>query len=91
MSGNGEFSSPINFPCDFVVKVMGNADKEFVKSVINRFKRHFKDLDENKIIRRNSKDHNYLSLTITVYAENQAQLDSLYQELSDAPEVLVAL
>jgi uncharacterized protein len=91
MSGNGEFSSPINFPCDFVVKVMGNANQEFIDSVINRFKRHFNDLDENKIVRRNSKDHNYVSLTVTVYAENQAQLDSLYQELSDAPEVLVAL
>ena len=34
---------------------------------------------------------NYLSITVTIEAISQAQLDAIYQDLTDCPEVIMAL
>jgi uncharacterized protein len=86
-----ESSSPIKFPCDFMVKIMGKANSQFEERVINIVLRHFPDTDLQSIKKRASRDNNYLSLSITVHPENKAQLDGLYQELTNAEEVLFAL
>jgi len=91
MSNEQETSSPIKFPCDFIVKIMGKANTQFEERVINIILRHFPDNDLQSIKKRSSRDNNYLSLSITVHPENQAQLDELYQELTNAEEVLFAL
>jgi len=90
-SKEDQLSSPIKFPCDFVVKVMGKSDPQFETRVLNIMRKHFPDFGQQQISKRPSKDHNYLSLSITVFVKNKQQLDILYQELSAAPEVLVAL
>ena len=86
-----EHSSPIQFPCDFVVKVMGKAHDEFEKTVYTIIKKHFPDIADNSIKQRHSKDRNYLALSITVHAESKQQLDSLYQDLSSNNQIIMAL
>lgn len=86
-----EEKSPIEFPCDFIVKVLIHANDDHEEKVINIALRNFPKLDVNTITKRSSKDDNYWSLTITVYAENKAQLDKLYTELSGTEEVIMAL
>ena len=81
----------LKFPCDFSVKVMGKKDEAFETAVFAIVKQHFPDIKENAIKQRDSKKGNYLALTITVHAEDKASLDKLYQALTDAPEVLMAL
>lgn len=83
--------SLIEFPCDFIIKVMGKADKQFEERVINIVLRHYPDVDLEKMVKRPSRDNNFMAITLTVKAENKAQLDALYHELSDAEEVLFAL
>jgi uncharacterized protein len=86
-----EYSSPIQFPCDFDIKIMGHATADFTQKATTIIKHHFPSFKQDQIKTRNSKDNNYIALTLTVKAENQTQLDSCYQELSTSPDVIMAL
>ena len=90
-SGNGEYSSPISFPCDFSLKVMGKSSAEFVNRVIAIVRQHFPNFNEAQLQKRFSQFTHYISLTVTVHAESQEQLDNLYRQLSSTPEILVVL
>lgn len=84
-------SSPLSFPCDFIIKVFGEASDEFEINVLTIIRKHIQELRENAIRTRYSKDKKYLALTITVYAESQEQLDEVYRELHTCPKVLMTL
>ncbi|MDF1795737.1 MAG: DUF493 domain-containing protein [Coxiellaceae bacterium] len=86
-----QHSSPIQFPCDFVLKVMGKQQDSFKQAVLKHIQKHYPDIKESDLSERPSKDGNYLALTVTVHAESQDDLDKLYQDLSSDPEVLMAL
>jgi len=86
-----ESSSPIEFPCDFIVKVIGNNETSFKELVLGIVEKHFPDYQSELVTSRPSKDDNYLAITITVHAKNKEELDALYQELTHCQEVLIAL
>lgn len=83
--------SLIQFPCDFTIKVMGKNNDSFEDTVLMIVRKHFPEFGNGHLLKRLSKDSNYLSLTITIHPLNKDQLDQLYYELSSAPEVLIAL
>ncbi len=91
MTHEKELDLKIQFPTEFTVKVLGKNTPEFETTALSLTRKIFPTLTENAITQRTSKDKNYLSLSITVFAENQAQLDALYQSLTDAPEIIAAL
>lgn len=80
-----------NFPCDFPVKIMGQATADFRSLVLGIVTRHFGPLAPDRIEERPSANGKYLSLTVTVHASSKAELDALYQELTSHSQVLVAL
>jgi uncharacterized protein len=79
------------FPCDFPVKIMGQATDEFRSLVLGIVARHFGPLEPDRIEERPSANGRYLSLTCTVRAGSKAELDALYMELTSCSQVLVAL
>jgi putative lipoic acid-binding regulatory protein len=81
----------IEFPCDFPIKVMGAARDGFAQAVAEVVRKHGPDFDAATMEMRPSKAGNYLSLTCTIRAVSQAQLDALYRELSGHPMVKVVL
>jgi putative lipoic acid-binding regulatory protein len=83
--------SLLEFPCDFPVKVMGAAVEGFAQTMADVVCRHAPDFDPTSIEMRPSKAGNYLSVTCTIRAVSQAQLDALYRELSAHPLVKVVL
>ena len=91
MSDQPEQTSPISFPCDFTIKVVGKADDAFEHTVLTLVRKHFPTFGNENYRKRLSKDANYLALSITVHADSKAQLDELYQALSNTPEVMMAL
>lgn len=91
MTDENETSSPLTFPCDFPIKVMGKSTAAFEEKVINIILHTFPTIDLGTVTRRYSKDNNYLALTVVVHAESKAQLDQVYQALTDAEEVLMSL
>lgn len=83
--------SPLVFPCDFPIKVMGKSSAEFEAMVVTVVRRHVPDLGEGAIRRRESQAGKYVSITATVRATSQSQLDAIYQELTACETVLMVL
>lgn len=81
----------VEFPCDFPIKIMGARVDEFAQVVVEVVVRHAPDFDASTVEMRPSSKGNYLSLTCTVNATSQRQLDDLYRELSGHPLVKVVL
>jgi len=83
--------SLIEFPSDFPIKVMGLRSDDFAQVILAVVLRHAPDFDGGTMEMRPSSKGNYLSLTCTVRATSQHQLDALYRELSSHPLVKVVL
>jgi putative lipoic acid-binding regulatory protein len=82
----------LEFPCQFAIKAMGKSDLELlVIEIVRRHVPNFYEQAEKTVTTRPSKDGNYLAVTILIEASSKQQLDAIYQELSDHPQVLMAL
>ena len=81
----------LEFPCEFPIKIMGARVDDFAQTVLDVVLRHAPDFDAAAMQMRPSSKGNYLSITCTVNATSQAQLDALYVELSSHPLVKVVL
>lgn len=84
-------TSALKFPCDFPIKIMGLATKEFENTVREICQKHFPELTDANISYRNSTDGKYLSITVTIHATSKAQLDAIYMELTASEYVIMAL
>ena len=79
------------FPCEFPIKVMGRDSEPFRTLTLAIVERHAGPLAAGQISERMSREGRFLALTYTIRAESRAQLDSIYQDLTDSGVVLVAL
>lgn len=83
----------LEFPCRFPIKAMGRAGDDFEAMVVRLVRAHA-DLwsgDELPVSTQPSRNGNYVSVTVLVEATSKAQLDAIYQDLTDSPDVLMAL
>lgn len=81
----------MNFPCEFVLKVMGTTEAQLETALRPILDKHIKDLEDIHITTNPSQGGKYVSVTVTFTAHNQEQLDNLYREISAHPDVLMAL
>lgn len=77
-----EEDSLIEYPCDFTVKVMGLATSSFRHTIMEIAQKHDPQLDETRVKEKFSKGNKYLSLSLTINAQDRQQLDALYKELT---------
>ncbi len=83
--------SPLRFPCDFPLKIMGRSADGFADAVVAVVLQHAPDFDAATLRVRASRAGNYLSCTCTIRATSRAQLDALYRALTAHPLVKVVL
>ncbi|HXM80986.1 MAG TPA: DUF493 domain-containing protein [Burkholderiales bacterium] len=83
--------SPLAFPCDFPIKVMGRKEPRFAQTVMEIVLKYAPDFDPATMEMRPSRQGRYLSLTCIVRATSRDQLDALYRELCDHPSVVMVL
>ncbi|MFZ4499826.1 MAG: YbeD family protein [Burkholderiales bacterium] len=83
--------SLIEYPCDFPIKVMGEAHEDFAGTVCHVVRAHAPDFDAASIQARASTGGRYVSLTCTVRVQSREQLDNLYRDLSTHPAVAMVL
>jgi len=88
MTGGDEL---FQFPTDFPIKVMGRDTESFRTLTLAIVERHAGPVAAENISERNSSKGKFLALTYTIRAESRAQLDKIYQDLTDSGVVLVAL
>ena len=79
------------FPCKFPVKAMGRAEDGFEELVTGLILGHAEMYAGESVSTNPSSSGNFISVTISIEALSKAQLDSIYQDLTDCEQVLVAL
>ncbi|HEX6549532.1 MAG TPA: DUF493 domain-containing protein [Gammaproteobacteria bacterium] len=84
-------TSPLTFPVEFPVKVMGHDTPDFHATLADIFARHVAPLDALKVSHQASREGRFISVTVIFTAESRAQLDALYTELSGNEHVLMTL
>ena len=80
-----------DFPCRFPIKATGRADGDFAAVVVEIVRRHAPGFDDSAVTSRASSGGKWLAVTVTIEAQSKAQLDAIYQELTDHPGVVWAL
>lgn len=84
--------SPLEFPCDFPIKVMGRDDNDdFRSEAVAIVEAEIGPLPEGAVSTQPSRNGRFLSVTVTVRAQSREQLDSLYRRLTAHERVLVVL
>lgn len=84
-------SQLLEFPCTFPVKVMGRADSEFRRSVLDIVRRHAPEVSEADVRCQDSSRGRFISITVEIRAQSREQLDALYRELNGHESVLMTL
>lgn len=81
----------LEFPCEFPIKIFGAKSDDFRAAVEAIRTEHVKDEHHIETRENVGKGGKYLAFTILIMAQNQAQLDAIYQALSDEATVVMAL
>ncbi len=83
--------SLIEYPCDFPLKIFGEARPGFAQAIAAVVVVHAPDFDAATIEMRSSSHAKYISLTCTIRATSREQLDNLYRDLTSHPMVKMVL
>lgn len=83
--------SPLEFPCSFPLKVMGQNLPAFEQYVVEVVRTHAGSHALGEVTTRPSRNARFLSVTVTFTATSRAQLDDIYRTLSASDQVLFLL
>ena len=83
--------SLLDFPCTFPIKMMGRDTPVFRQTVRELVEKHTGPVDDAAVQNALSKNGRFVSVTITVSAESQQQLDDIYRDVSAHDDVIMAL
>ena len=83
--------SVIEFPCEFPLKMMGRDTPEFRDTMRTIVEKHVGEIDDSRVQAAVSRNGSFVSVTITITATSQQQLDDIYGEVSARDDVLMAL
>ena len=81
----------LEFPCDFPIKMMGRDTPEFHVTARELVEKHTGPLDDSAIQSAVSRKGRFVSITVTVMAQSQQQLDDISRDVTDNEDVLMAL
>ncbi len=86
-----ESASPLQFPTDYPIKVVGRRSDEFRAHVHAVMIRHAPNLDPDRVSERLSENGNFLSISYTIRAESREQVVALATDLKALQGVLMVL
>lgn len=83
--------SAIEFPCAFPIKLMGRNEPGFGATARALVEKHAGSVDDDAVRTSLSRNERFVSVTVTITATSQQQLDDIYQDVTDHEDVLMAL
>lgn len=83
--------SLLEFPCSFPIKMMGRDEPAFQDTVRAIVEKHAGPVADDAVRSAPSSKGNFIAITITIDAQSQQQLDSIYQDLTAHDDVLFSL
>ena len=90
-NGSGTNVGILTFPCAIDIKAIGRQSNRFVALVESLVRKHVEEDHFRGLQSRPSSRGNYLSVTCRIHAQSRAQMDAIYQDLTDCDEVVMAL
>ncbi|ARU58147.1 MAG: DUF493 domain-containing protein [Pseudomonadales bacterium] len=81
----------IEFPCDYPIKIIGDAAPDFKDFVVRVLTKHAPDLDHGKITMNSSRNGKFLSVRVTIVATGKPQLEALFEDLKSSGRVHMVL
>ena len=81
----------IEFPCDYVIKVIGDAAPDFVEFVVGIVERHAPELSDKDVSVKDSKGGRFASVNLKIVATGEPQLKALFEELKASGRVHMVL
>ncbi len=81
----------IEFPCDYGIKVIGNAAPDFKDFVVSVVETHAPGIREEHITVNDSRNGRYTSVRLTIWATGEPQLKALFEELKASGRVHMVL
>ncbi|HIG68308.1 MAG TPA: DUF493 domain-containing protein [Porticoccaceae bacterium] len=81
----------IEFPCDYPIKVLGEAHASFNEHVLAVMDKHAPGFDRQKISIRDSSKGSWQAMTVVIKATGKSQLDSIFAALKTSPRVKMVL
>ncbi|MEW6445320.1 MAG: YbeD family protein [Pseudomonadota bacterium] len=82
---------PLEFPCEYPIKIMGEACASFEAEMVALIREHAPNLGEGAVSLRPSKGGKYVSMTIALRAESREQVDAITMALRAHPKVLMSI
>lgn len=80
-SANAPAAPTIKFPCDYPIKVVGDAAEDFTAMVCQVVARYDENFDATGVEVVASRNSRFLSVRLTFRATGEAQLKALFEEL----------
>lgn len=78
------------FPTRFPLKIMVKSIVGIEDMVLELVQVHAPDASQKDLRTRASREGRFLSVTITINATSQDQLDALYQSFTDHPDIIMS-
>lgn len=75
----------MTFPCDFSIKAIGKSSDTIETTVLNIIRNHAERAKTSAT--QASSGGKYTSITVTFQATSQQQLDKIYQQLGQEPDI----
>lgn len=83
--------SVIEFPCEFPIKMMGRDSSEFRAMVRSIVEEYVGAVENSRVQSAVSRNGRFVSVTVTITATSQRQLDDIYRAATTNDDVLMAL
>lgn len=81
----------IEFPCAYPIKVVGHATDDFRDFVVTVMRRHTDDFDEELVDVRTSSGGRFLSVRVTITAQGEEHLKTIFEELKASGRIQMVL
>jgi len=83
--------SALQFPCEFPIKMMGRDTPEFRTAARSLVEKYVGKVGDDRVQASISRNGRFVSVTVTITATSQQQLDDIYQDVTAHDDVLMAL
>lgn len=83
--------SVLQFPCEFPIKMMGRDTAGFRSTARALVENHVGNVADERVQASVSRNGRFVSVTVTITATSQQQLDDIYRDVTAHEDVLMAL
>ena len=86
-----EETPKIEFPCDYPIKILGEAHTELHEHILKVMDNHAPGFDRSKITVRDSSKGRWQSMTLVITATGKPQLEAIFADLKTSSRVKMVL